>query len=89
MLTLKEKISYLEQILNKIDGSFTDEIKSDLIIFFDAFVIENEQLQFLNCLNSFEEIDNWMEKLTSRIIMKFDSESEQINDFIYDFIELG
>ena len=30
-----------------------------------------------------------VEKISSRIVLKFDEESEQINDFIYDFIENG
>ncbi|MEY3501820.1 MAG: hypothetical protein RL308_3493, partial [Bacteroidota bacterium] len=57
--------------------------------FIDDFSIKNERLKFLNNFVSFIEIDNWIEKLLSRIVLKFDGESEQINDFIYDFIEKG
>lgn len=89
MLTFEEKISYLEYCLNKTEENYADSFKKDIVIFIDEFDIQNVQLQFLNDLISFEEIDNWIEKLTARIILKFDSDNEQINDFIYDYIELG
>lgn len=89
MLTFEEKISHLENSLNKIEDNYADSFKEDIIIFIDEFDIKNGRLQFLKDIVSFEEIDNWIEKLTSRIILKFDSESEQINDFIYDYLELG
>jgi hypothetical protein len=89
MLTFEEKISHLENSLNKTEGNYADSFKEDIIIFIDEFDVKNERLQFLKDVVSFEEIDNWIEKLTSRIILKFDSGSEQINDFIYDYLELG
>lgn len=89
MLTFEEKISYFESSLNKTQGDYADNFKEDINIFIDVYNIKNERLQFLNKLVSFEEIDSWIEKLISRIILKFDSESEQINDFIFDFIENG
>ncbi|EOG6917069.1 hypothetical protein ACLH3W_002299, partial [Flavobacterium psychrophilum] len=57
--------------------------------FFDEFNVKNERLFFLTNFVSFTEIDNWLEKISSRIVLKFDEECEQINDFIYDFIENG
>lgn len=89
MVSFQEKISYLESSLNKNEENYVDSFKEDIIMFIENFNIENELLQFLNELNSFEEIENWINKLTSRIVLKFDSECEQINDFIYDYIELG
>ncbi len=87
MLSLEEKIVYFEKKLNKIEGNYYDIFKQDIIIFIDEFNSENKKLHFLNNINSFEEINIWTERLTSKIILKFDSESEQINDFIYDFLE--
>lgn len=59
-------------------------------MFFDAdFSEENSQLQFLDNLNSKQEIENWVDKLTSRFVMKFDSEFETENDFIYNYLENG
>ncbi len=89
MLTFQEKISYLEISLNKIEENFADSFKTEILFFIDDFNIKNEYLQFLNNLVSFIEIDNWIEKLTSRIVLKFDEESEQINEFIADFIKNG
>jgi len=63
--------------------------EEDIIIFIDEFNIKNERLKFLNNYVSFTEIDSWIEKLTSRFVLKYDAETEQISDFINDFIELG
>ena len=89
MLTFEEKISFLENYLIEKDVNNSDSISDDILIFFDEFNSENERLNFLKKIFSFKEIEIWIEKLISRISLKFDSESEQINDFIYDFLELG
>ncbi len=89
MLTFEEKISYLENSFNENEVNYSKNFKDDILIFFDEFNSENERLQFLKKIFTFKEIDIWIEKLISRIALKFDSENEQINDFIYDFIELG
>jgi hypothetical protein len=89
MLTFEEKIIYLENSLNKTEGNHYDNFKEDIVVYFDEFNTKNERLNFLNNFISFTEIDNWVEKISSRIVLKFDEESEQINDFIYDFIENG
>lgn len=87
MLTFEEKILYFENSLNETEGNYYDTFKKDILIFIDDFSIKNEQLKFLNNLASANEIDNWLGRLLSRIVLKFDEESEQINDFIFDFIE--
>jgi hypothetical protein len=89
MLSFEEKISYFENSLNKTEENYADSFKEDIILFIDVFTRENNLLNFLNDLDSFEEIENWINKLTSRIVLKFDSKCEQINDFIYDYIVLG
>ena len=89
MPTFAEKITCFENSLNKLEGNYYDDFRGDIILFFEEFNVKNERLQFLNSLDSFTEIDKWIEKLASRIILKLDEESEQINDFIYDFIENG
>lgn len=89
MLTFEEKIIYLENSLNKTEGNYYANFKEDIVIYFDEFTTKNERLIFLNNFVSFTEIDNWVEKISSRIVLKFDEECEQINDFIYDFIENG
>ncbi|MFV8368087.1 hypothetical protein [Flavobacterium sp. LB2R40] len=65
-------------------------LKADITMFFtDDFSEENSQLLFLDNLNSKQEIENWVDKLTSRFVIKFDSEFENENDFIYDYLENG
>lgn len=89
MLTIEKKITYLENSLNKTELNYADSFKTDIIIFIDEFESNNEKLMFLNKFTSYEEIDGWIAKLTSRIVLKFDPEFDQISDFIFDFIENG
>jgi len=89
MLTLEEKISTLENCLNKIEENYADSFRFEILMFISDFNIGNKFLNFLNELNSSDEIESWVSKLTSRIVLKFDSESENIRDFIYDYIKFG
>lgn len=89
MLSLDEKIQYLENYLTMPTKNHADSFKEDIVMFLDDFTSKNELLFFLNKLNSFEEIENWSDNLCSKIVLKFDYESEHINDFIYDYLELG
>lgn len=89
-MTTSEKIEYLEQFLNQPEEHYADSFKADIIMFFDDdFSKDNSQLLFLGNLNSKRDIENWIDKLTSRFVMKFDSEFETENDFIYDYLENG
>jgi hypothetical protein len=89
-MTLSEKIDYLEKLLNQEEQNYADSFKSDIIIFFeDDFSQENSELLFLENLNAKRDIENWIDNLTSRFLMKFDSEFETENDFIYDYLENG
>ena len=89
MLDLKEKINFLKKQLENIEDNYADTFKSDILFFIDDFSCKNHNLVFLNQLKSQTEITNWINKLTSRIVLKFDEESETINDFIHDYIVLG
>ena len=89
-MTRLDKIEYLEQLLNQTEENYTDTFKADITMFFDDdFSEENSQLLFLDNLNSKQEIENWVDKLTSLFVMKFDSEFETENDFIYNYLENG
>ncbi|MFE3871246.1 hypothetical protein ACFX5F_08405 [Flavobacterium sp. ZS1P70] len=89
-MTSSEKIEYFEQFLNQPEENYADSFKADIIMFFDDdFSKENSQLLFLENLNSKRDIENWINKLTSRFVTKFDSEFETENDFIYDYLENG
>jgi hypothetical protein len=89
MLSLNEKIQYLENYLSQANENYADSFKEDIVMFIDDFTDQNELLAFLNKIDSLEEIENWADNLCSRIILKFDYEGEEINDFIYDYIQFG
>ncbi len=85
-MTLLEKIIELEKILLQPKENYADSFKEDIYIYFDdCFSIENKELSFLNMLYTKEEIENLMNRLTSRFVMKFDVESESEKDFINEF----
>uniref|UniRef100_UPI001ED97D20 hypothetical protein n=1 Tax=Flavobacterium sp. UGB4466 TaxID=2730889 RepID=UPI001ED97D20 len=84
MLSFNKKVRHLESYLLQAHENYADSFKEDIVMFIDDFSDQNELLSFLNNIDSFEEIENWVDKLCSRIVLKFDSEGEEINDFIYD-----
>ncbi len=89
-MTFVQKIKNLESYLNLPEQSYADSFKQDIIIYFEEdFTENNKELEFLNNLNTKEEIVNFVDKLTSRFVMKFDSEIETENDFIYDYLING
>ena len=89
MLSLNEKVLHLENYLSQPNENYADSFKEDIRMFVDDFTDQNELLSFLNSLDSLEEIENWVDKLCSRIVLKFDSEGEETNDFIYDYMQFG
>lgn len=89
MLSFNRKILYLENYLSQPNENYADSFKEDILMFIDDFTNQNQLLSFLNNINSLEEIENWVDKLCSRIVLKFDSEGEEINDFIYDYMQFG
>lgn len=89
-MTFFEKIKYLETYLYLSEDNYADSFKQDIIIYFeDDFIEENKSLGFLKNLKTKKEIINFVNKLTSRFVMKFDSDFETENDFIYDYIING
>ena len=87
-MTLLKKIEYIKQLLSQTEENYADTFKADITMFFDDdFSEENSQLQFLDNLSSKQEIENWIEKLTSRFVIKFNSGFETENDFIYNYLE--
>ena len=87
MLSFEEKIFYLETTLNKIEENYADSFRTDILIFFDVFEKENKLLNFLKEMKTIIEIENWICKLTSRIVMKEDE--IEVNEIINDYLEFG
>ncbi len=83
MLSFEEKISILENYLLQKSDSYADSFKTDIAFFLGEFETQNSNLNFLNNLSSIEEIENWVNKLTSKIVLKFNEDEEQLSDFIF------
>lgn len=84
MLSLVEKIEILKAYLQDIKQNYADSFKTDILFFFDEFKkIQNIDFNFLNELNSKEEIHLLIDNLTSKIVLKFNEDEEQLSDFIF------
>ena len=83
MLSFEEKISILENYLLQINDNYADSFKTDIALFLGEFETQNSNLNFLNKISSIEEIENWVNNLTSKIVMKFNEDEEQFSDFIF------
>lgn len=87
MLSFNDKITYFENCLNKPEANYADSFKTEIIFFFNELNDKNPILNFLNDCNSFSEIEEWINKLTSRIVMR--EEDLEVNEIINDYLELG
>lgn len=83
MLNLTDKISILENCLLQINDNYADGFKTDIALFLGEFITQNPNLNFLNNLSSKVEIENWVNHLTSKIVLKFNEDEEQLSDFIF------
>lgn len=86
-MKLKQKTKHLENYLHQEKENYADSFKTDIAFYFDEdFSEENQQLGFLNNLNSKKEIETFINNLTSKFVLKFDENQETENDFIHDYI---
>lgn len=84
MLNLAEKIEILKEYLSEIKDNYADSFKTDIMLYFNDFEdFNSEDFKFLSELKSKEDIYKWVDKLTSKIVMKFNEDEEQISDFIF------
>lgn len=83
MLSLVDKIKILENYLFLINDNYADSFKTDIGLFLGEFETQNSKLNFLNNLSSNIEIENWVNNLTSKIVLKFNEGEEQLSDFIF------
>jgi hypothetical protein len=75
MLSLENKIEFLEQYLEIKNDSYNDQMKEE--IYFHLFENRNE-FEFLNKLKSKEEIENKIDFLISKMIMHEHEEGLEI-----------
>ena len=84
MLNFEEKIEILKEYLSEIKDNYADSFKTDIMLYFNDFKdVNSEDFKFLSELKSKEDIYKWIDKLTSKIVMKFNEDEEQISDFIF------
>jgi len=84
MLNFAEKIEILKEYLSEIKDNYADSFKTDIMLYFNDFEdVNSEDFKFLSELKSKEDIYKWVDKLTSKIVMKFNEDEEQISDFIF------
>lgn len=89
-MTQSEKVEILEKYLSQAPGNYRDTFKTDLYLFFNEdFTKDNPLLDFLDSFENEIEIKDWVDLVTSQIVLKFDEEFEQIDDFIGEFVELN
>jgi hypothetical protein len=82
-----EKINVFEKYLIQEPENYRDSFKTDIYLFFNEdFSDGNPLLAFLDSFNIQSEIEEWVDLVTSQIVLKFDEEYEQIGDFIAEFI---
>jgi hypothetical protein len=87
MLTIKDKIEFLKEQLDTFSSNYADSFKTDILFFIVDFNKQNKFLSFLNQLSTKMEIIKWINKLTSRIVMKEDD--YEVNEIIFDYIAFG
>jgi hypothetical protein len=83
MLKFEEKIDILKNHLSTIEDNYADSFKTDIFFYFGDFNINDGKLNFLNNLISENEINQWVNNLTSKIVLKFNEEEEELSDFIF------
>lgn len=87
MLSINFKIEILKKHLLDIkDANYADSFKTDILFYFNEFIdIKNSdiRLNFLQNLNSEEDIHDWIDRLTSKIVMKYNKDEMELSDFIY------
>lgn len=82
MLSFIEKAEILKTCLEDIGESYADSFKTDILFYFGDFEEADLRLKFLEQLNSKKEIEDWVERITSKIVLKFNEEEESLGEFL-------
>lgn len=82
MLTFENKIEIFTSILSQEENSYADSFNGEILIFG-----ENFDFKFLDKLFSKNDINNWIEKLKCRIVMREDD--AVLEDIVNDYILCG
>jgi hypothetical protein len=82
MFTTIQKIKYLEEYLHAEKQCYADRFKADVLAYFTDFKVGNPQLSFLKTLKTKNDIEDWVDNLTSRMVFMYDDELGTASDFI-------
>ena len=86
-MTLLQKVQHLESYLNQSNDSYSDTFKADILCYFDEdFTEENPQFEFLKELSNKVAIEQKVDFLLSQFVLKFNSDQETEDDFIYYYL---
>ncbi|MBW3467507.1 hypothetical protein [Arthrospiribacter ruber] len=85
----QEKITCLKAYLDKPEESYADSFKWEIGIILGDFDESNANLRFLENLSDEAAIYAFVDRLTSRIVMKYDPEWESLGDFVWDYVGNG
>ncbi|MCL6261590.1 hypothetical protein M3O96_20995 [Aquiflexum sp. TKW24L] len=88
MLSFDEKIHLLQKYL-LIEETYADSYKGEILCIIGDFEKANPILAFLEKLPDEESINQFIDRFTSRIVMKYDPELESLGDFFRDYVEIG
>lgn len=84
MLKFEARIKILKTYLSDIKDNYADSFKTDILFYFNEFEdVQNLDFKFLKELTSKEDIHNWVDNLTSKIVMKYNEDEEQLSEFIF------
>jgi hypothetical protein len=86
-MNFQEKLLTLEHILQEPAENYADSFKADIGLQLEGFSPEQSDKLFLRKQADADEIRNWVDTLTSRIVMHEDD--EDVNEIIQDYILLG
>jgi hypothetical protein len=83
MITFTEKIALLKACLEDIGSSYADSFKAEILFYFNDFDTEDPKLAFLHDLDFEEEIIQWVDRITSLMVLKLEEEEEELGEFVY------
>lgn len=81
MTTFTEKIARLKSCLETVDHSYADSFKAEMLLYFGDFNLTDPKLYFLHDLDFEEEIEGWVNRITSLIASKLEEEEEMFGEF--------
>lgn len=87
MMNLNRKLLILKNILHEVPVNYADSFKEDIRLRLEGYGPERLEELFLCVLHDDESIRNWVDKLTSRIVMHEDE--GDVNEIIQDYILCG